>query len=198
MKKILFLSVFVCGLFLASFIFVQSADAKTVKEMVVKSIDHDEKTLKAIKNGDTYTVNAANAKIRKGKTGSNSMSFSRVKEGDVVTIEGSFDDTDVTATKVRNLSYNNKKTVTFYGTIDSITSSTKTIKIDTLDRDKQTIAVLDSTDITNSDDDEITFSDLKEDDKILVRGKWSDSKNTITKTKWIQVLDSDDYEYLDD
>jgi len=198
MKKIFFLSVLASGLFFANFIFVQPADAKTVKEMVVKSVDHDEKTLKAIKNGDTYSVNAANAKIRKGKTGGNSMSFSRVKEGDVVTIEGSFDDTDVTAIKVRDLSYNNKKTATFYGTIDSITSSTKTIKIDTLDRDKQTIAVLDSTDITNCDDDEISLSDLKEDDIILVRGKWNDSKNTITKTKWIEVLDSDDYEDLDD
>ncbi|MDI6778473.1 MAG: DUF5666 domain-containing protein [Patescibacteria group bacterium] len=198
MKKqsLVVLSVIAC-LALAFFFIAKAATTKTVKNAIIEKIDHDAKTLEAVKSGTTYVVNASSAKIRKGSSGSKSLKYSKVKKGDVINIEGSFDDEDVTATKIRDLSYYNKRTATFYGVIDSLTESTKTFKIDTLDRDKQTVAVLDSTDIEDKDGHNIEFSDLKEDDKVLVRGAWNDSKNTITKTKWVNVLDDDDYDDLD-
>lgn len=195
-KTRVFFSIAVC-LALATFFVANAATTKTVKNAIVEKIDHDEKTLEAVKDGTTYVVNASGAKIRRGSSGSHKISYSKVKKGDVINIEGSFDDEDVVATKIRDLSFYNKHTATFYGVIDSLTESTKTFKIDTLDRDEQTVAVLNSTDIEDKDGDNIEFSDLKEDDKVLVRGKWSDSKNTITKTKWVEVLDDDDYEDLE-
>ncbi len=89
-----------------------TAEAKTVKKMIVESINYTEKTLKAVKNGDTYTITAANAKIRKGSNTSKSMTFSQIRKGNVITVEGSFDGKDVTASKIRDLSYYDKNTVT--------------------------------------------------------------------------------------
>ncbi len=172
--------------------------AKTVKKMVVKSIDHDAKTLKAIEGGDTYTVTATNAKVRKGSSSAKSMTFSQVKEGDVVTIEGTFDDKDVTATKIRDLSYYDKHTVTFYGKIDSLNSATNTFKIKTLDRGKLTISVLSSTKLRDKDNDKIKFSDLEEHDRVFVTGEWNRKKKTITKTKSVNVLHDSEYDDLDD
>lgn len=198
MRKKKILISFGAMIFLAGLVFLaKAAEHKTVKNAIIEKISHSAKTLEAVKSGTTYVVDAKNAKIRKGSSGSKSLKYSKVKKGDVINIEGSFDDENVTATKIRDLSYYNKHTATFYGVIDSLTESTKTFKIDTLDRDKQTVAVLNSTDIENKDGDDIEFSDLKEDDKVLVRGTWNDSKNTITKTKWVEVLDDDDYDDLD-
>lgn len=197
MRKCSLLPVLIFGLVLFGFFAVRDANAKTVKNAIIEKIDHDAKTLEAVKNGTTYVVNATNAKIRRGSSGSHKISYSKVKKGDVINIEGSFDDENVTATKIRDLSYYNKHTATFYGIIESLTESTKTFKIETLDRDDQTVAVLSSTDIEDDDGHSIEFSDLKEDDKVLVRGKWNDSANTITQTKWVEVLDSDDYDDLD-
>jgi len=197
-KKIIIVSLGVLAVLAGAMFSAKAAEAKVVKNAIIEKISHSAKTLEAVKSGTTYVVDAKNAKIRKGSSGSKSLKYSKVKKGDVINIEGSFDDKDVTATKIRDLSYNNKKTATFYGVIDSLTESTKTFKIDTLDRDKQTVAVLNSTDIENKDGHDIDFSDLQENDKILVRGKWSDKNNTITKTKWVTILDKDNYEDLDD
>jgi len=197
-KKIIIVSLGVLAVLAGAMFSAKAAEAKVVKNAIIEKISHSAKTLEAVKSGTTYVVDAKNAKIRKGSSGSKSLKYSKVKKGDIINIEGSFDDKDVTATKIRDLSYNNKKTATFYGVIDSLTESTKTFKIDTLDRDKQTVAVLNSTDIENKDGHDIDFSDLQENDKILVRGKWSDKNNTITKTKWVTILDKDNYEDLDD
>jgi len=197
-KKIIIVSLGVLAVLAGAMFSAKAAEAKVVKNAIIEKISHSAKTLEAVKSGTTYVVDAKNAKIRKGSSGSKSLKYSKVKKGDVINIEGSFDDKDVTATKIRDLSYNNKKTATFYGVIDSLTEGTKTFKIDTLDRDKQTVAVLNSTDIENKDGHDIDFSDLQENDKILVRGKWSDKNNTITKTKWVTILDKDNYEDLDD
>jgi len=197
-KKIIIVSLGVLAVLAGAMFSAKAAEAKVVKNAIIEKISHSAKTLEAVKSGTTYVVDAKNAKIRKGSSGSKSLKYSKVKKGDVINIEGSFDDKDVTATKIHDLSYNNKKTATFYGVIDSLTESTKTFKIDTLDRDKQTVAVLNSTDIENKDGHDIDFSDLQENDKILVRGKWSDKNNTITKTKWVTILDKDNYEDLDD
>ena len=182
---------------MSGFFAVQGAEAKTVKNAIVEKIDYDAKTLEAVKNGTTYVVNASSAKIRRGSSGSHKITYSKIKEGDVINIEGSFDDENVTATKIRNLSYYHKHTTTFYGVIDSLTESSNTFKIETLERGDQTVAILKSTDIEDEDGRNIEFSSLKEDDKVLVRGKWNDSKNTITKTKWVEVLDDDDYDDLE-
>ena len=196
-RKILVISSIAVCLALVFLFAAKAATTKTVKNAIIEKISHSAKTLEAVKDGTTYVVNAGSAKIRRGSSGSNKISYSKVKKGDVINIEGSFDDEDVTATKIRDLSYYNKHTATFYGVIDSLTESTKTFKIETLDRDDQTVAVLNSTDIENKDGHSIEFSDLKEDDKVLVRGRWNDSANTLTKTKWVHVLDDDDYDDLD-
>jgi hypothetical protein len=198
-KKSIALGIIVLAVSFCSFNFgARGAEAKTLKKAIIEDINSDTKVIKAIKDGDTYTIDATSAKYRKGATSSVSMKFSTIKEGDVITIEGSFDGKDVTATKIRDLSYYDKKTVTFYGKIDSINSTTNTLKINTIDRHDQTISVLSSTKIKNEDGDTIKLADLKEDDRILVTGKWSRKKNTITKTKTIDVLDDDDYSDLDD
>ena len=197
-KQKIFLSALVFGLAASGIFLGNSAEAKTVKKMVIKSINDDDKTIKTIKNGDEFTVNAATAKIRKGASSTKKMNFSTLEVGDVITVEGSYSDRNVTASKVRDLSYYDKKTVTFYGTIDSLTEAKNQIKITPLERKKQTITVLSSTKIKDKDGDKIKFSDLKEDDRVFVTGKWNRKKNTITKTKTIDVLDDDDYEDLDD
>lgn len=197
-KNKIFFPLAVLALLASAALMVQIVQAKTIKKMVVKSIDHDEKTLEAVKEGDTYTVNATSAKIRKGSTSTKSLNFSTVREGDVVTIEGTFDDTNVTATKVRDLSYYDKHTVTFYGEVESINTDTNTFKIDTLDRDDQTVSITSSTKFRDEDDDKIEFANLKEDDIVLITGKWNRKKDTITRTTSVYVQDEDDYEDLDD
>jgi len=57
--------------------------------------------------------------------------------------------------------------------------------------------VLDSTKIKDKDGHNIVFSDLKEDDRVFVTGKWSRKNKTIAKTKTVDVLDEDDFEDLD-
>lgn len=198
MKKKIILLAPAIALVMSVAFFAGNAQAKTVKKLVVKSIDHDAKTLKAVKNGDVYDVNATNAKIRKGSNSSRKTTFDKIKKGDVITVEGSFDGKDATATKIRDLSFDDKKTVTFYGEIDSINEATKTFKIDTLDRDTQTVSVLDSTKFRDEDENSISFSNLKENDKVFVTGKWSRTKKIITKTKTIDVLHDSDYDELDD
>lgn len=184
------------GSFLISFSGAEASAKRTLKNAIVKEISQSAKTLTVIKDGSAYAVSASSAKIRKGSSGSKSIKYSKIKKGDVVNIEGSFDDNNITATKVWDLSYNNKKTVTFYGVVYSLKASAKIFKINTFSRKRQTVTVLDSTVIEN-DDDIIDYSDLAEDDKVLIRGTWSESKKTITKTNWIRVLNDDDYEDLD-
>lgn len=176
----------------------RAAEAKTEKNLVIKSIDDDQKEIKALKNGDTYTIDASSAKIRKGSSGNKSMTFSQLSSGDVINVEGTFTDKDVTATKVRDLSYNDKKSVTFYGKIDSINTAAKTIKIKTLHRGKLTVAVLNSTKIKDKDNKTILLGDLEKGDRVLVRGTWSRTKKTITKTKSIEALHDSDYDDLGD
>lgn len=173
------------------------AEAKTVKNAVIKNIDSGDKTLEVVKAGKTYTVSAGSAKIVKG-TGEKKIKFSKLKEGDVVKLEGSFDGENVTATRIRNYSFNDKKYAIFYGRVDSLDEGANTFKIDTPDRGFQTVTVIGSTDIENKDNDDINLSDLEAGDRVLLRGKWSDKLNTIAKTDWVEVLDNDDYDDLDD
>jgi len=194
MKKTKFLTVLAGGLLVFSL--TQFAEAKTVKNAVIKDIDSGDKTLEVVKAGKTYTVNAGSAKIVRG-TGEKKIKFSKLKEGDVIKIEGSFDGESVTATRIRDYSYNDKRYAIFYGKISSLDESTSTFKINTLDRGSQEVTVISLTDIENNDNDDIDLSDLKADDRVLVRGKWSDKHNTITKTDWVEVLDDDDYDDLD-
>jgi hypothetical protein len=195
MKKTKFLLVLAGGLLFFSF--VQFAEAKTVKNAVIKDIDSSDKTLEVVKGGKTYTVSAGSAKIVRG-TGEKKIKFSNLKEGDVIKIEGSFDGESVTATRIRDYSYNDKRYAIFYGKISSLDESASTFKISTLDRGSQNVTVIGTTDIENKDNDDINLSDLNEDDRVLLRGKWSDKYNTITKTEWVEVLDDDDYDDLDD
>lgn len=195
MKKTKLLTILAGGLVVFSL--AHFAEAKTVKNAVIKDIDSGDKTLEVVKAGKTYTVSAGSAKIVRG-TGENKIKFSKLKEGDVVKIEGSFDGESVTATKVRDYSFNDKRYAIFYGKVDSLDEGASTFRIDTLDRGSQTVTVIGSTDIENKDNDDINLSNLEADDRVMLRGKWSDKLNTITKTEWVEVLDNDDYDDLDD
>jgi hypothetical protein len=196
MKKTKFLLILAGGLLVFSL--VQFAEAKTVKNAVIKDISSSAKTLEVVKAGKTYSVKVESAKIVRGSTGEKKIKFSKLKEGDVIKIEGSFDGETVIATRIRDYSYNDKRYAIFYGKISSLDESVSTFKISTLDRGPQNVTVIGSTDIENKDNDDINLSDLEEDDRILLRGKWSDKYNTITKTEWVEVLDDDDYDDLDD
>ncbi|MFA6193291.1 MAG: DUF5666 domain-containing protein [Parcubacteria group bacterium] len=195
MKKTKILLALAGGLLVFSL--AQLAEAKTVKNAVIKDIDSGDKTLEVVKGGKTYTVSAGSAKIVRG-TGEKNIKFSKLKEGDVIKIEGSFDGESVTATKIRNYSFNDKKYAVFYGKISSLDEGANTFKINTLERGSQNVTVIGTTDMEDEENDDINFSDLKADDRVLVRGKWSDKHNTITKTDWVEVLDDDDYDDLDD
>lgn len=171
------------------------ASTKTEKKMVIKSIDDSKREIKAVKNGSTYTIDTSSTtKFRKGSSGSKTLKFSDIKKGDVINVSGSFDGHDVTATTIRDLS--TLKSATFYGVVDSITTSTQTVKIKTPKRGTITVAILKSTEVTY-DGKGKKFSDIREDDKVLVRGTWNKSKKTITKTKTFDILVKDDYDALD-
>jgi hypothetical protein len=172
------------------------AKNKTEKKMVIKSIDDSKREIKAVKDGSTFTIDTSSTtKFRKESKGSKTLKFSDFKKGDVINVTGSFDSHDVTATTVRDLSVT--KSATFYGVVDSINTSTQTVKIITPKRGTITVAVLSSTKITY-DGSKKKFSDIREEDKVLIRGTWNKSKKTITKTKNFDVLVKDDYDGLDD
>ena len=42
-----------------------AAKNKTVKDMIVKSTDDSKETIKAVKDGDTYTIDASSATMKK-------------------------------------------------------------------------------------------------------------------------------------
>lgn len=196
-KKAILSSIAVCLILFSLTLVVfcsQAATNKTKKNLVVKSTNDSKKEIRAVKNGDTYTIDAASATIKKEKSGNKTMKFSNIKKGDVLNVKGSYDSHDVTATEVRDLSTTKK--ATFYGVVKDINSATKTVKIKTLKRGTITVAILSSTKITY-DSKKRTFTDIREDDKVLVRGTWNHSKKTITKTKNFDILVKDDYDALD-
>jgi len=172
------------------------AATKTIKNLIVKSTDDSDHTIKAVKNGHTYTitVDTTTTKLYKSKSGKKTLTFSKIKDGDVLRVKGSEHDRDVTATEVRDLS--TTKSATMYGVVDEINSTTQTVKIKTTDRGKMTVAIVKSTK-TTYDGKKRTFADIREDDKILVTGTWNSSKKTITKTKNFDILVKDDYDKLD-
>jgi hypothetical protein len=166
---------------------------KTVENMIIKSTDDSDETIKAVKNGDTYTIDASNATLKKEESGSKSMDFQDFKKGDVINVKGTFDSRDVTATEVRDLS--TTKSATLYGVVGSISAATQTVKIKTKKRGTLTVAILKSTKVTY-DGKKRKFADIRETDKVLVTGTWNSSKHTITRAKKFSILVKDDYKKL--
>lgn len=173
----------------------QAAKNKTIKDLIVKSTDDSDHTVKAIKDGHTYaiTVDTTSTKLYKSKSGHTTFDFSDVKKGDVLQVKGSEHDRDVTATEVRDLSMT--KSATMYGVVSEINSSTQTVKIETPKRGEITVAILKSTSI-KYDGKKRAFKDIREDDKVLVTGTWNHDKKTITKTKKFYMLVKEDYDAL--
>lgn len=175
------------------------AATKTIKNLIVKSTDDSDHTIDAVKDGHTYTitVDTTTTKMYKSKSGKKTLTFSKIKDGDVLNVKGSVSaDRDVTASEVRDLS--TTKSATMYGVVvtGEINSTIQTVKIQTTDRGKITVAILKSTKITY-DGKKRAFKDIHEDDKVLVTGTWNSSKKTITKTKNFDILVKDDYSKLD-
>ncbi|HUD09090.1 MAG TPA: hypothetical protein VMQ48_03315 [Candidatus Saccharimonadales bacterium] len=167
---------------------------KTVENMVVKSSDDSKETIKAVQAGYTYTIDASSATLKKESKSGKSMNFSDFKDGDVISVKGSFNKRDVTATSIWDLSIT--KSATMYGVVDSINTATQTVKIKTIKRGKLTVAISKSTKVTYGGKKK-KFTDIRQDDKILVTGAWDSSKDTITKTKNFDILVKDDYKKLD-
>lgn len=198
-KKFFFAALISCSILTAVTLVSLPAQAatktKTVKDLIVKSKDSDDHTIKAIKDGHTYTIDATNAKKKKASKGSKKLLFSEIKDGDVLNVKGPFDsDNNVTATEVRDLS--TTKSATMYGVVETINSTTQTVKIQTPDRGEITVAIIKSTSV-KYDGKKKKFADIHEEDKVLVTGTWSTSKKTITKTKKFYILVKDDYTKLD-
>jgi len=173
---------------------IQAATNKTVKSLIVKSVDKNKEEIKAVKNGNTYTIDVSSATLKKAKSGSKTMKLADIKKGDVLNVKGSYDSHDVTATEVRDLS--TTKSATMYGVVKDINAATQTVKIETLKRGKITVAILSSTKVTY-DGKKRKFADILENDKVLVTGTWNSSKKTITKTKNFDILVKADYAKLD-
>ena len=167
---------------------------KTVDNMIIKSTDDSDNTVKAVKDGYTYTIDASSATKKKESKSGKSMQFSDLKDGDVISVKGSFDKRDVTATLVWDLS--TTKSATMYGVVDSINTATQTVKIKTVKRGKLTVAISKSTKVTYGGKKK-KFTDIRQDDKVLVTGTWNSSKDTITKTKHFDILVKNDYKKLD-
>jgi hypothetical protein len=196
-KKLLFATLTGCLVFavMALSSLPTQAATKTVKELIIKSIDDSDHTIKAVKDGHTYSIDATNAKLKKESKSNKSMKFSDFKDGDVLNVKGSVDsDHNVVATEVRDLSIT--KSATMYGVVDSISSATQTVKITTTKHGKITVAIIKSTSV-KYDGTKKKFADIRVDDKVLVTGNWSTSKKTITKTKKFYMLVKDDYSKLD-
>jgi len=197
-KKLLTASLIGCMVFaisaLTAFPTLAAAKNKTVDDMIVKSSDDSDSTIKAVKDGDTYTIDASSATLKKESKSGKSMQFSDFKDGDVISVKGSFNKRDVTAASIWDLS--TTKSATMYGVVDSINAATQTVKIKTTKRGKLTVAISKSTKITYAGKKK-KFADIHEDDKVLVTGTWNSSKDTITKTKHFDVLVKDDYKKLE-
>ena len=170
------------------------AATKTTTDLIVKSTHESDHTIKAVKDGYTYTIDASNATLKKESKSGKSMQFSDFKDGDVISVKGSFNKRDVTATLVWDLS--TTKSATMYGVVDSINTATQTVKIKTIKRGKLTVAISKSTKVTY-DGKKKKFTDIRQDDKVLVTGTWNSSKDTITKTKHFDILVKDNYKKLD-
>jgi hypothetical protein len=196
--KIATLAAVVCIFFLSLAVISPPAQAatRTIKNLVVKSTDDSDHTIKAVKNGHTYTItiDTTTTKIYKSKSGHKNLKFSSIKDGDVLNVKGSEHDRDVTATEVRDLS--TTKSATMYGVVKEINSTTQTVKIETIDRGKMTVAIVKSTKI-RYDGKKRKFSDIRKKDKVLVTGTWNSKKKTVTKTKNFDILVKDDYDKLD-
>jgi hypothetical protein len=173
----------------------QAAKNKTIKDLIVKSTDDSDHTIKAVNGGHTYTitVDTTSTKLYKSKSGHTTFDFSDVKKGDVLQVKGSEHDRDVTATEVRDLSMT--KSATMYGVVSEINSSTQTVKIETLKRGEITVAILKSTSIKYNGKKR-AFKDILKDDKVLITGTWNHDKETITKTKKFYILIKNDYDAL--
>lgn len=197
-KKLLFASL-ASGLVCAAIILAPVptlAASHTFKDLIVKSTHEDDHTIKAVKDGHTYTIDATNAKKKKSSKGNKQLLFSEIKDGDVLRVKGSIDDErNVTATEVRDLS--TTKSAVMYGVVNDINETTQTVKIETVDRGTLTVAIAKKTRI-RYDDHKKTFADIRLEDKVLVTGDWSSSKDTITKTKKFYILVKDDYTKLDE
>jgi hypothetical protein len=194
-KKALAVSAIVFFLLATLSFSAKAATNKTVKDLVVKSVDDSDHEIKALKDGDTYTIDVTNAKFKKAKSGNKTMKLSDIKKGDILNVKGSYDSHDVTATEVRDLS--TTKSASFYGVVTEKNDATQTVKIETPKRGKLTIAILKSTKV-KYDGKTRKFSDIREDDKVIVTGTWNHSKKTITKTKKFYMLDKSDYDSMDD
>ncbi len=106
--------------------------------------------------------------------------------GDKVNVRGIWDDETVYRVKayfIRDLSIQ-KRFGVFFGTIN--TKSDTGFVLDTGKRGVQTVTIKSDTHYTNRKDETITLGDLKEGDKVRLRGLWNSQNLTITEVEKIK------------
>lgn len=143
-------------------------------------------TLMVTKDGKDYTVNIdASTQLRRRFWGKATLVEFAV--GDTINVIGQWandDHTTVNAKLVRDASIQ-KRFGVFFGTISS-GGGTSTLVVDTIRRGAQTVTVGSATKLVNRRGENILVTDLKNGDRIRVRGLWDSKANTITEVATIK------------
>ncbi len=142
--------------------------------------------LTVTKDDKTYTVTIDNrTQLRRkfwGKT-----TLSEMQEKDTLNIIGKWTDaekTKITARLVRDLSIQKRYGV-FFGSVKSITATG--LVMETINRGSQTVTYSTTTRFINRKNQVIKKDQIKEGDKVRIKGTWNSQANTITEI--VQVKD---------
>lgn len=137
-------------------------------------------SLTITKDSKTYTVNVdSNTKYRRHFWGKSS--FDEISVGDKVNVWGRFTDstkTTILATLIRDLSIMKRHGV-FIGTVSNLSGSTFTLN--TVRRGAQTVTLTGSTVCVNRMEQVMSCSDIKNGDRVRVKGLWDVTNKTITE-----------------
>lgn len=137
-------------------------------------------TLTCSKDGKTYTIDAANAQVRRKFGGKSTLEEMTV--GDTLSVVGKWTDeakTAVQAKIVRDTSIQ-KRRGTFVGTVKSVTSDGWTMTT-VGKREDQKVVVTGTTKYVNGKKEAITQADVLVGHRVYVKGVWNTDSNTIAE-----------------
>lgn len=196
MKRILYLvSMFVLAL---AILIPMGADAKkakkikwTVKFCTISAIDGT--TITATKSGTTYTIDAANALIKRKYNAT--AAFSEVMVGDIIHVKGTMTGTNIVATRIMDTSIQKYKG-TFQGTVTSVDTLNNQFVFQSKARGPQTVNICaavgtncsQATAFKYRNKSPKTFAELQVGDKIVVHGIWNNTHSLVYNTTKINIL----------
>jgi|GEM_PF-1494773 hypothetical protein len=195
MKKAKFL--LLIALFLTFFAIAESTEAKAgngiqLKNAVITAIDTTTETITATKDGTTYTIDASGATLRR-KYGAKCDIY-ELTAGDYIFVWGTMSGTNVTATKIKDLSIQKWK-ASFVGTITTVDSTTYTdnegrsyqqFEIESRHRGDQVIRVYSATSIKYKGDSK-TFTDFAVGQEVVAKGTWNNTHSFVYDTNWVKI-----------